>query len=105
MPNSLILSHLETWPPHKFMLSVEQYGKSLGEPNNINSVLSKFILSLSWFIQSLIDTAQFSRLVIQHFSWSQSFALKDMLIEWSSVNPFRFKGGDTTNLSVLAYAE
>ena len=26
-------------------------------------------------------------------------------MEWPSANPFRFKGGDTTNLSVLAYAE
>ena len=28
-----------------------------------------------------------------------------MIIEWSLVNPLRFKGGDTINLSVLAYTE
>ena len=84
------------------MLVVVHLASCFLAPNIMNSVFPSFICNLFLSIQSLTSLRQFCKMVMVVCSAFLPSALKDLLREWSSANPFRHTSSGTSSCRVEA---
>ena len=99
-PRYLMTLDLSMFSSSTFRLFVVHLFRCGLLPNSINSVLDSFILSLTASIHFLILSIDLLMAVITVCSSLLDFALKLILIEWSSANPFNSSLASSARVSL-----